>query len=217
MTTQPPLTLWREQLQKGLAEMDISLSDSQQQKLLDYLALLLKWNRAYNLTAVRDPKEMVPRQLLDSLSILPFIQGQRILDVGTGAGLPGIPLAIALPDSSFTLLDSNGKKTRFVQQARMELGLENVVVVQGRVEDHKPDGGYHTITCRAFAALPKIMELTRHLAAAGAQLVAMKGTAPEEEITPLEQSGLSAEIKPLQLPMTEGERHAILVQYPGEV
>ncbi len=217
MTTQPPLTLWREQLQKGLAEMDISLSDSQQQKLLDYLALLLKWNRAYNLTAVRDPKEMVPRQLLDSLSILPFIQGQRILDVGTGAGLPGIPLAIALPDSSFTLLDSNGKKTRFVQQARMELRLENVVVVQGRVEDHKPDEGYHTITCRAFAALPKIMELTRHLAAAGAQLVAMKGTAPEEEITPLEQSGLSAEIKPLQLPMTEGERHAILVQYPGEV
>lgn len=214
MTSRHPQTLWQEQLTTGLAEMNISLTEEQQQKLLAYLALLLKWNHAYNLTAVRDPKEMVPRQLLDSLSILPFIQGQRILDVGTGAGLPGIPLAIALPDSSFTLLDSNGKKTRFVQQARMELGLENVAVVQGRVEDHKADGGYHTITCRAFAALPKIMKLTRHLAAAGTQLVAMKGTAPGEEIAVLEKSGLSAEIKPLQLPMTEGERHVILVRYP---
>ncbi len=215
MTTQPPLTLWREQLQKGLAEMEIQLSEGQQQTLLDYLALLLKWNKAYNLTAVRDPMEMVPRQLLDSLSILPFIQGPRVLDVGTGAGLPGIPLAIALPDTLFTLLDSNGKKTRFVQQARMELGLENVEVVQGRAEDHKPDAGYDTITCRAFAALPKILDLTQHLAAAGAQLVAMKGTVPKEEIAALKQSGLSAAINPLLVPMTEGERHVILAHYPN--
>jgi 16S rRNA (guanine527-N7)-methyltransferase len=207
------MVLWREQLLKGLAEMEISLSEEQQQKLLDYLALLLKWNRAYNLTAVRDPMEMVPRQLLDSLSILTFIQGQRLLDVGTGAGLPGIPLAIVRPEMAFTLLDSNGKKTRFVQQARMELGLENVDVVQGRVEDHRAEG-YHTITCRAFATLPKIVGLTQHLAAAGALLVAMKGTVPEEEIRELEQGGISATIEPLQVPMTEGERHVILAQYP---
>ncbi|MET0093851.1 MAG: 16S rRNA (guanine(527)-N(7))-methyltransferase RsmG, partial [Sedimenticola sp.] len=167
---------WEKQLTDGLRRMDIDLSEQQQGLLLDYLALLLKWNNAFNLTAVRDPAEMVARQLLDSLSILDMVRGPRVLDVGTGPGLPGIPLAIALPDAHFTLLDSNGKKTRFVQQAKTALGLSNVEVVNGRVESFRPDIPFDTVTSRAFAALPKMVELTRHLVAGGGQLLAMKGT-----------------------------------------
>ncbi|MCW8903471.1 16S rRNA (guanine(527)-N(7))-methyltransferase RsmG, partial [Sedimenticola sp.] len=156
---------WRHQLSEGLRIMAIDLSERRQQLLLDYLALLLKWNKAFNLTAIRDPGEMVPRQLLDSLSILNLVQGERVLDVGTGPGLPGIPLAVAQPDRQFVLIDSNGKKTRFVQQAVVALGLDNVQVVRTRVEAYQPDAGFDTITSRAFAALPKMVQLTRHLLA----------------------------------------------------
>ncbi len=202
---------WDSQLEAGLQQMGLELSLPQQQKLLEYLALLMKWNRTYNLTAIRDPDEMVARQLLDSLSILPLIRGSRILDVGTGAGLPGIPLAICLPDASFTLLDSNGKKTRFVQQAKLELGLENLEVQHSRVEQFTDAVGFDTITTRAFAALPKIVELTAGLLADKGILLAMKGTSPREEMTLLRSAGSEVEITPLDVPLS-GERHAIIIR-----
>ncbi len=202
---------WQGQLATGLEQMDLEIDQVQQQKLLDYLALLMKWNRAYNLTAVRDPDEMVSRQLLDSLSILPLVQGQQILDVGTGAGLPGIPLAICMPHSSFSLIDSNGKKTRFVQQAKMELGLENLQVHQTRVEQFETEHGFDTITTRAFAALPKIVELTSRLLSKHGVLLAMKGSIPQQELDTLQRSGFDIDIVELKLPVS-GERHAILIR-----
>jgi len=205
---------WRHQLSEGLRVMAIDLSERRQQLLLDYLALLLKWNKAFNLTAIRDPGEMVPRQLLDSLSILNLVQGERVLDVGTGPGLPGIPLAVAQPDRQFVLIDSNGKKTRFVQQAVVALGLDNVQVVRTRVEAYQPDAGFGTITSRAFAALPRMVQLTRHLLADQGRLLAMKGTVPTDEIAELAAEGYRVEVAALSVPGSDGQRHALLVA-PG--
>ncbi|MCP4128442.1 MAG: 16S rRNA (guanine(527)-N(7))-methyltransferase RsmG [Gammaproteobacteria bacterium] len=205
---------WESQLESGLRQIGLKPSQDQQHRLLEYLALLMKWNQTYNLTAIRDPEEMVPRQLLDSLSILPLIRGRRILDVGTGAGLPGVPLAICRPDASFTLLDSNGKKTRFVQQAKLELGLENLEVQHSRVEQLADAVGFDTITTRAFAALPKIVELTAGLLADEGILLAMKGTAPQEEMMLLRSAGCKVEITPLVVP-SSGERHAIIIHPAG--
>ncbi|MCG8427363.1 MAG: 16S rRNA (guanine(527)-N(7))-methyltransferase RsmG [Chromatiales bacterium] len=202
---------WREQLADGLAALQIDLTAAQQQLALDYLALLVKWNKAYNLTAIRDSAEMVPRQLLDSYAILRLVKGGRVLDVGTGPGLPGIPLAIALPDAQFTLLDSNGKKTRFVQQAVHELGLTNVDVWRGRVEDFDPPRLFDTVTARAFADLTKMEQLTARLVVEQGQLLAMKGTIPSEEIAVVEEAGYTVSIEPLFVPDSEGERHAIIL------
>jgi 16S rRNA (guanine527-N7)-methyltransferase len=205
------LAQWQRQLADGLEKMAITLSSEQQRLLLDYLALLVKWNQAYNLTAIRNPEEMVSRQLLDSLSILKLVKGTRVLDVGTGPGLPGIVLAISLPHTHFTLIDSNGKKTRFVQQAISELKLPNAEVKQLRVEELQVTEGYDTITSRAFAALPKMVELTRHLLAEGGQLLAMKGTVPQEEMDQVKSQGYQVEVEKLQVPDTDGERHAIIL------
>ncbi len=201
---------WPQQLQQGLAALDLELAPEQQRRLCDYLALLQKWNRAYNLTAVRDPAELVPRHLLDSLAVLPFLQGARVLDVGTGAGLPGIPLAVARPDVAFTLLDSNGKKIRFVQQAKLELGLENVEVTQARAEAYRPEHRYPTVVARAFAALPQIWGWVSHLLEPGGLLLAMKGLVPEAEVAELTEQGVTVEIRPLAVPGIEGQRHALL-------
>jgi len=205
---------WQQQLAAGLEQMDLEIGPPQQQQLLAYLALLKKWNQAYNLTAIRDPDEMVARQLLDSLSILPLIQGKRILDVGSGAGLPGIPLAICMPEAAFTLIDSNGKKSRFTQQARMELGLDNLVVENGRVEQLDRSNRFDTITSRAFAALPKMVELTRNLLSDGGILLAMKGTVPREEVKVVQTAGAEVEIIELHPPL-EGERHAVVIKFRG--
>ncbi|MEJ1379126.1 MAG: 16S rRNA (guanine(527)-N(7))-methyltransferase RsmG, partial [Candidatus Sedimenticola sp. (ex Thyasira tokunagai)] len=186
-------------------------SEEQHQKLLNYLALLVKWNRAFNLTAIRDPREMVSRQLLDALSILHLVRGLRVLDVGTGPGLPGIPLAIALPDVWFTLLDSNGKKTRFVQQSIGTLGLRNIEVIQARVEAFQPQQGYDTITSRAFASLPKMVQLTSHLLADGGQYLAMKGIDPVDELDQLGLEEMKVERITLFVPETTGERHAVVI------
>lgn len=203
--------LWRRQLADGLVAMKINLGDEQQQKLLDYLALLVKWNRAFNLTAIRDPAEMVPRQLLDALSILPLVRGPRVLDVGTGPGLPGIPLAIALPDLYFTLLDSNSKKTRFVRQSISALGLANVEVVQDRVELFRPAEGYHTITSRAFASLARMVQLTEHLLREDGQYLAMKGVDPLDELDQLAPAEHKVERVTLFVPQTSGQRHAVII------
>jgi 16S rRNA (guanine527-N7)-methyltransferase len=204
-------SLWQQQLDQGLPEMGLELEAEQREKLLRYLALLNKWNKTYNLTAVRDPQEMVARQLLDSLSILHLIKGKHILDVGTGPGLPGIPLAIALPQLQFTLLDSNGKKTRFVQQAKMELQLNNVTVVQSRIEQFHSERPFDTITSRAFSSLYKFVELTLSLLADQGSLVAMKGTLPQEEISAVEDEGVSIVSAQLRVPMSEAARHAAVV------
>lgn len=204
---------WTAQLADGLDVLGLPLDAGRQARLLRYLALLAKWNRAYNLTAVRDPAHMVSRQLLDSLSILPLVQGPRVLDLGTGAGLPGIPLAIARPDWALTLLDSNGKKTRFVQQVRLELGLANVSVQLGRAEDFRPALGFDTITSRAFAALDRMVELSAHLLAPGGCWVAMKGPAERAERAAL-PAGYAVQVRDLRVPGESGVRRALVIR-PG--
>ena len=166
----------------GIEVLGLDVSAHQQQQLLAYVALLLKWNRAYNLTAMRDPAEMITRHLLDSLAVLPHVGAGALLDVGTGAGLPGLVLAICRPDQAFTLLDSNGKKTRFETQATLELGLPNVTVVQQRVEQYR--SSFPQVCCRAFAALPDVLALCRHLLAPGGKLLAMKAHLAAQEQPP---------------------------------
>jgi len=162
-------------LQQGLQALDIAYDESQLQDLLKFIKLIEKWNKAYNLTAVRDRDEMARLHILDSLTLLPFIDGKRVADIGTGAGLPGIPLAIFLPDVEFVLVDSNSKKTRFVQQAILELKLKNVTVLHSRVENFQPDKLFSTVMMRAFASLDDIMQLSQHLIDPLGVLLAMKG------------------------------------------
>jgi 16S rRNA (guanine527-N7)-methyltransferase len=204
---------WARQLADGLAAQGLALDEGRQRLLIDYLSLLYKWNRAYNLTAVRDPEEMVSRQLLDSLSILPYIEGPRVLDVGTGAGLPGIPLAIVRPELAFTLLDSNGKKIRFVRQAILELDLHNVVTEQRRVEQFRPDEPFDTITSRAFAELKDFVALTNHLLRPGGQWLAMKAALADQE-----SGALPAELQPellqLAVPGETARRRAVRIRSP---
>ena len=199
-----------EQLQQGIAELGLDLDQTRQKTLLAYLDLLDKWNGSFNLTAVRDPEAMVSQHLLDSLSALPHLRGPALLDVGTGAGLPGIPLAIARPDWRFTLLDSNGKKTRFLRQAVLELDLVNITVLQARVEAYRAPEPYPEVICRAYAALPDIIEDCRNLVAPDGRLLAMKGRLPERELSQLPKS-FNVQCLPLRVPGLEGERHLVIV------
>jgi 16S rRNA (guanine527-N7)-methyltransferase len=204
-------TLWPRQLREGLAEMQLSLSERQQQRLLTFLALLNKWNRAYNLTAVRDEGEMVSRQLLDSLSILPWVTTEDLLDVGAGGGLPGIPLAIVLPEQRFTLLDSNGKKTRFLHQCVLELGLKNVDVIHGRAEDCKPEQPFSQISSRAFASLDTMVSWCDTLLANKGSFLAMKGQYPDDEVAALPAGWQVSSSHSLNVPGAGGERHLLVV------
>lgn len=215
MTTGPlPSADWADQLAAGCTQLGIALGAEQQRCLLAYLALLAKWNRAYNLTAVRDPALMVRRQLLDSLAILRWIDAGPVLDVGTGAGLPGIPLAIARPGLAFSLLDSSGKKTRFVQQAIGELGLGNVEVVRERVESLARPGHYRCITTRAFATLADTVAGSRHLLAPGGRWLALKGAAPRAEVRDL-PPGFTATIETLHVPGERAARHLVVITADG--
>lgn len=198
-------------LAQGLLTMQCALDGDQQSALLAYVALLEKWNKVYNLTAVRDPAQMLPQHLLDALSIRPYLSGTRLLDVGTGAGLPGIPLAIAEPEREFVLLDSAMKRTRFVTQAVGELGLKNVEVVQVRIEDYRPAALFDTITSRAFTATGDFVAATGHLLAAKGQLLAMKGKLPEQEISSL-PGQWSCEAHKLVVPGVVGERHVLVIK-----
>ena len=200
-------------LAQGLQEMGIELAPAIRQKLLKFLQYLEKWNRTYNLTAVRDPEQMIPRHLLDSLSVLPYLQGSRVLDIGTGAGLPGIPLALARPALAFTLLDSNAKKTRFVTQAIHELGLKNVQVVQERVEKFHPKEKFDTLIARAFASIPDMLGSSRHLCAPHGRFLLMKGVFPQEELAAV-TDGYQAEVKALHVPGLDAARHLVIVA-PG--
>ena len=197
-------------LQQGLSEMGLDLAAPVRKKLLNFLELMEKWNRAYNLTAVRDPEQMVPRHLLDSLTVLPYLQGPRVLDIGTGAGLPGIPLALARPDLEFTLLDSNAKKTRFATQALHELGLKNVAVVQERVEKFHPETKFDTLIARAFASIPDMLAASRHLCATRGRFLVMKGVFPQEELA-AGTDGYRAEVKALRIPGLDAARHLVIL------
>ncbi|PSF13196.1 16S rRNA (guanine(527)-N(7))-methyltransferase RsmG [Marinobacter shengliensis] len=202
---------WPGQLSDGLAAMNLSLSESQQQQLLAFLALLNKWNKAYNLTAVREERVMVSRQLLDSLSILPWITTNHLLDVGAGGGLPGIPLAIVFPEKRFTLLDSNGKKTRFLNQCVLELGLSNVDVIHGRAEDCQPDQPFTQISSRAFTALENLVTWCGQLLASEGEFLAMKGQYPDDEVAALPAGWQVESSHSLKVPGADGERHLLIV------
>lgn len=203
---------WQRQLESGLADMDLSLSDSQQQQLLAFLALLNKWNKAYNLTAVRDEQVMVSRQLLDSLSIMPWVTTEHLLDVGAGGGLPGIPLAIVFPEKRFTLLDSNGKKTRFLNQCVLELGLDNVDVIHGRAEDCQPEQPFDQISSRAFTALENLVTWCEPLLAENGEFLAMKGQYPDDEVSALPAGWQVESSQALTVPGADGERHLLVVR-----
>lgn len=188
-----------EELQRGIAQLGIALDTEAQGKLLDYLALLHKWNKVYNLTAIRDPQQMVSNHLLDSLAVMPYLWAGRWLDVGSGAGLPGLVLAAAQPDWQFTLLDSNSKKTSFVQQAVIELGLRNVSVHCTRVEEWQPVERFDGIISRAFSELGEFLRSTRHLVAPQGRWVAMKG-APQQELAGVPDGCRVERVIPLQVP-----------------
>ncbi|WVM90876.1 16S rRNA (guanine(527)-N(7))-methyltransferase RsmG [Halopseudomonas pachastrellae] len=199
------------ELAHGARQLGIDLTEDQQEQLLAYLTLLNKWNKAYNLTAVRNPDEMVSRHLLDSLSILPYIQGERWLDVGSGGGMPGVMLAIMFPARRFTLLDSNGKKTRFLTQVKTELGLTNLEVINSRVEAFNVEQPFDGITSRAFASLADFTHLTRHLGSRNRWL-AMKGVYPEDELAAMPVDFQLESSAQLQVPGCVGSRHLLILR-----
>ncbi len=196
-------------LDQGLERLGIPVDAEQRSRLLALLALLHKWNRAYNLTAVRSPEEMVSRHLLDSAAVLPHIQGPRLLDVGAGPGLPGLVLAILRPELDVTLLDSNGKKVRFQRQAVMELGLTNVTPVQARVETFS--GQFDQVISRAFASLGDFVSLTLPLVAPGGQWLAMKGPAVEEELAKVPDEIVPIARHELTVPFDVGSRLLVIL------
>ncbi len=199
----------REKLEQGIEALALDVAKPHVESLYRFIQLIAKWNKAYNLTAVRDPLEMVSLHMLDSLAILPHLKLPRVADIGTGAGLPGIPLALCLPDCHFTLVDSNSKKTRFVQQAVLELKLKNVDVVHSRVELLQPEVLFSTVICRAFASMTDILQLTGHLLADDGLLLAMKAQQPEQELIDL---GEQYSVIPLIVPGIDAERCLIRLE-----
>lgn len=202
-------------LQQGIAAAALPISDQVQQKLLDYLALMQKWNKVHNLTAVRDADEMVTLHLLDSLVVLPHVDAKHLLDVGSGAGLPGIPLAICLPDLQVTVIDSNSKKVSFMRQAKAELGITNLEVLGDRVEDIGPARKFEIIISRAFSDLSLFISLTHHLLDAQGKWLAMKGVYPEAELADLlKKTGVTAsKVEILNVPGLDAQRHLAFLPY----
>jgi 16S rRNA (guanine527-N7)-methyltransferase len=200
-------------LADGLAQMGIALDPAAQSKLVAYLRLIEKWNRIHNLTAVREPGQMVVLHLLDSLSVLPHVTGARtLLDVGAGAGLPGIPIAIARPDLSVTLLDASHKKATFLRQVKAELALSNVEVVCERVEKWHPAALFDIVVSRAFAELAEFVEQAKHLLAPDGAMLAMKGVHPFEEIAKVPASHRVEDVVELRVPSLDAQRHLILLK-----
>jgi 16S rRNA (guanine527-N7)-methyltransferase len=195
----------------GLEQMGLALPILAQERLVAYLKLLLKWNKTYNLTAIQEPERMLGLHLLDSLAIVPYIAPDRLLDVGSGGGLPGIPVAVAVPGVRVTLLDSNGKKCAFLRQVAIELGLANVDVVHSRVEVFTPDACYRQIVSRAFSDLAEFARLSSHLLCEGGEWLAMKGVRPHEEMARLQGVRVKQDIQ-LEVPGLDAERHLIIME-----
>lgn len=205
----------RPQLLAGLQQAKLEVSQPQAESLLGYLQLLHKWNRAYNLSGIKDIGEMLSLHVLDSLLLLPMIDGRLVADVGTGAGLPGIPLAICLPEVRFILIDSNSKKTRFIFQTCAQLGLRNVDVVHSRVQDYASAAQVDIVTSRAFASLADMVSACSHLLAPAGKFLAMKGQEPVREIAELPANCAVTEVRRLQLPGSDAERHVIDIRLVG--
>lgn len=202
-----------ELLAEGLAALGQSLSGQQQKMLVQYVSLLQRWNKTFNLTSVRAPEEMVVRHLLDSLAIRPWLHEAPLLDIGTGAGLPGIPLAITHPAMAVTLLDSNGKKTRFVKQVALELGLSNVTVVQSRVEQYRSASSQ--VVTRAFASVPDIVSLVAACVTPGGRVLALKGALVDSEIAEL-PAPWQAQRHALTVPFLDEQRQLLILTREGE-
>jgi len=201
----------QDQLKLGLERLHLSCNEKQINQLLNYLDLLERWNKAYNLTAIRDPFEMINLHLLDSLAISVELQGDRFIDVGTGPGLPGIPLAIMNQNKNFTLLDSNGKKTRFLFQSKLELGLDNISEVNQRVQDFHPKQTYDCVLSRAFSSLGDMVENCHHLLNQNGYFLAMKGKLPQTELRELPKNYKVEKLHSINVPGVEGQRHLIKI------
>lgn len=202
-----------EALADGIDALGITLDAAQQQKLLAYVALLNKWNKVYNLTAIRDPRDMIGLHILDSLALVPHLSGgNKICDVGSGGGLPGICVAIASPALTITMLDSLQKKTTFIRQAIGELGLKNANVICERVEKYQPEQKFDIVTSRAFAELADFVNGAKHLVAPGGKMIAMKGVYPHDEIARLPSTHRVTKVIELNVPQIEGARHLVIVE-----
>ncbi len=204
----------RERIEAGVRALGLPVGEERLERWQRLLEMLARWNRAYNLTAIRDRAQMVTHHLLDSLAIAPWLGDGRVLDVGTGPGFPGLPLAILRPEQPFVLLDSNGKKIRFVRQVVAELGLTNVEPVQARVEGYRPPQPFDAVVSRAFSALAPFVEAACPLAAPGGRLLAMKGRLSEEELVELGDD-LRVESLPLRVPGLAAERHLVIIECPS--
>jgi 16S rRNA (guanine527-N7)-methyltransferase len=206
MTTQQDL---HSILASGLEALSLNLTDKQQQQLVEFVLLIDKWNKAYNLTSVRCPKQMMVKHILDSLAIVPHLTGENIIDVGTGPGLPGMPLAIAFPDKTFTLLDSLGKRVRFMTQCVHTLKLTNVTPVNSRVENHVGDKPYDIVLSRAFASLKDMLHWCEHLVDSDGQFLALKGQFPQNEIDEVSDHFQIMNTENITVPNLDGERHLV--------
>lgn len=201
-----------QQIARGAQKLNIALTEQQLQQLGAYFQLMIKWNKAYNLTAIREPEQMVKLHLLDSLAVYPYLKdAENIIDVGTGGGLPGVVLAIMNPEQPITLLDSNGKKTRFLVQVKAELKLTNLTVVNSRVEEFQPAQPFAMIVSRAFASLADMVFWCRHLLADSGKFMAMKGQYPEQEIQAIAEHYQIEQSYPLQVPGVDAERHLLVI------
>jgi 16S rRNA (guanine527-N7)-methyltransferase len=200
----------RERLSAGLDALGLALPAVALDRLLDYLDLLERWNRVHNLTAVRDREQMVARHLLDSLAVLPHVHGARLLDVGSGAGLPGIPLAVARPDLSVCLVDARVKRVAFLRHVRAKLGLSNVEPVHARIEDYRAERRFDTVIARAFSRIGNFLAAAGHLCADDGRVLAMKGTYPREELADLPSGWRLVEAVPLRVPSLDGQRHLMI-------
>ena len=194
--------------------LGLDIDETSRQLMLRHLELLAHWNRRLNLTAITQPDVMVVQHLLDSLSVAPWIGGEAVLDIGSGGGLPGLPLAIAMPDRQFTLLDSRGKRIEFLRYVIANLGIKNVRVAQSRVEDYRPEVKFDTLVCRAFASLADILELTKWLQAPGVHLLAMKARAASDELHGVKTGrNWQSEMVSLQVPFLDADRRAVIFSF----
>jgi 16S rRNA (guanine527-N7)-methyltransferase len=200
----------RQRLCAGISELGLAFDEAAIERLLAYVELLERWNAAYNLTAVRDPAEMVTRHLIDSLAIVPHVQGATLADLGSGAGLPGIPLAIAAPEREILLVDSNGKKARFLREAVRRLGLPRVRVAESRVEN--VEGSFDCITARAFASLAEMLGWGGHLLAPDGTWLALKGRFPQEELAAVPADFRVEDVIALRVPGLDAERHLVIIK-----
>ncbi len=206
----------RVKLDALISKTSLTVTEQQREQLVGYVQLLDKWNKAYNLTSVRDPMEMLVKHILDSLVVSPHLVGERFIDVGSGPGLPGIPLAIMHPDKEFVLIDSLGKRIRFLKQVIHDLKINNVLPVQRRGEEFDPESGFDGVLSRAFASMTDMVNWCQHLPKPNAGVfLALKGVRPDDEITLLPEWCSVTDIKALQVPELEGERHLVILSRKG--